>query len=250
MPNLVVHNISYLEEGYSIKDFNFEFESGKFYGIIAPAEEHISTFLKLISGIVEPKSGKIILDGKDLNVGTLYDLRPLRKKISFVFERGSLLANLNVRENLLLPYDYHYPEVEPSVKLEKIAEYFEYFQLSDTLLNLRPAFLREETMKLLGIIRALLTEPECLFLDMPFTDLEIKSKKKVIQKIINLRAIGKTTLIFYSNTDILYDRCDSCLVVHQGNILFSGLWDEIMMQDSPEIRKIVKDYFELGIDET
>lgn len=249
MSTLQVNQLKHTDDSFVLPEFSYTFESGKLYGILSSSDEQISVFLKLLAGIIEPQSGEVLLEDKNLNIGNLFDIRPLRKKISFIFERGSLLANLNIRENLLLPFDYHYPELEQSVKLEKIAEHFQYFQLSESILDLRPAAIREETTKLIVIIRALLTEPECLFLDMPFTDLEMRNKKRLIQKIIEMRAGGKTTQIFYSNTDILYDRCDDCLVVSKGKILFTGLWDEILLQDSPDIQKIIKDYFEIGLDE-
>ncbi|MCC6548538.1 MAG: ATP-binding cassette domain-containing protein [Ignavibacteriaceae bacterium] len=245
-----LENVSYNSDRYSVANLSMKFEPGKLYGILAPADEPVNEVLKLISGIVQPDKGTVLFDGIDMNVGTLYGLKDIRKKISYIFERGSLLANLSILENLLLPYDYHYSELSRTEKLNNIKQHFEYFQLAEAILEERPAYQRQQTSKLVVIIRALLTEPEFLILDMPFTDLELKSKKRLLRKITEMKKGRNTTQIYFSNSDILYDECDTCFVFENGRIVEIGTWDELILSDNIQTQKIIKDYFEIELDET
>lgn len=249
MARVSLENVYYKSDRYSVTGLNLQFEAGKLYGILAPADEPVNELLKLISGILQPDNGVVSFDSVDMNIGTLYGMRDIRKKISYIFERGSLLANLSILENLLLPYDYHYAEVSRQEKLKKITEYFEYFQLSETILDERPAVQRQQTAKLVVIIRALLTSPEFLVLDMPFTDLELKSKKRLLRKITEMKKNRSVTQIYYSNNDILYDECDSCIVFENGKIIETGTWDQLILSDNSQTQKIIKDYFEIELDE-
>lgn len=250
MASVSLENVYYTSDRYSVSGLNMHLEEGKLYGILAPADEPVNEILKLISGIVQPDKGMVIFDGIDMNIGTLYGLKDIRKKISYIFERGSLLANLTIAENLLLPYDYHYSELSREEKLENIKKYFEYFQLADSILDERPAYQRQQTSKLVVIIRALLTDPEFLVLDMPFTDLELKSKKRLLRKITEMKKSRNITQVYFSNSDILYDECDTCFVFENGQIVDTGTWDELLMSDNLLTQKIIKDYFEIELDET
>lgn len=244
-----LESVHYISDRYEVKDLSMQFEKGKLYGFLAPPDEPVNELLKLISGIVQPDEGAVRFNNTDMNLGTLYNLREIRKKISYIFERGSLLANLSILENLLLPYDYHYPDVSREEKMVNIRNYFSYFLLPESILEERPAVQRQQTSKLVIIIRALLTSPEFLVLDMPFTDLELKSKKRLLRKLAELKKGGNITQLYYSNSDILYDECDLCYVFENGKIIETGAWDELILSDNPQTQKIIKDYFEIELDE-
>ncbi|NUN07676.1 MAG: ATP-binding cassette domain-containing protein [Ignavibacteriaceae bacterium] len=241
---------------YSIDDrvfcdnIGYAFEKGMLYGILCQSEEEASIFLKILAGIYTPDSGTVTID--DLSVHTIDSriISQLKRKSAFVFERLGLISNLSIQENLLLPYNYVFPEIPLADKLSKIMEYFSYFSIPESLLRERPARLNAQYYKLIIIIRAYIIDPDIIIYDMPFTDLEVGAKKKLIEEITRIREKGETTQVFYSNNDILFDRADRGIILHKGNFVCEGPWEDLIMIEDELVRKIVTNYLSIGLNET
>ena len=244
-----IENLSFaLDDEKIITNFSHTFPVGKITGILAPVEERVSFLLKIISGIIEPQEGSALVDGVDLFNGTPDDIREVRKTLSFVFDRGGLLSNLSVLENLILPMDFYFPDMSHEEKLEKISWFFHYFSLNSKLLTERPAKLHPQISKMMLLIRAFLPDPKIILYDNPLGDLEQTFKKKIFAYISELKK-RKLTQVFVSTSDILFELSDDNLVFKSGDFVESGSWEELMFSESPITQKLIKEYLEVGINE-
>jgi ABC-type transporter Mla maintaining outer membrane lipid asymmetry ATPase subunit MlaF len=247
---ITVSNLSYsLDNEVLLDDFSYIFPDGSLTGILATVEERISFLLQIICGITEPSTGKVLIDGTDLLNGTPEKIRDVRRSLSFVFNRGGLISNLSILENLLLPLDYHFPEMGREAKLDLITRFLNQFSLQTSVLNERPAKLHPQIAKMLLLIRAFLPEPRIILYDNPLGDLEYSFRKKIFSYISTLQS-KNVTQIFVSTSDILLEIADIDLVFKSGKLIESGQWNELLFSQSPVTQRIIKEYLEVGINET
>ncbi len=244
-------NVTYKRENYLIADnISAEFPGNSLTGILGPVEDRVSYILKMIGGIIQPLKGDVIVGGENLYSNPAEEHLSIRKKIAFVFERGGIISNLNIRENLRLPLDYVRNDLSEEQKQELIAQYFDQFEIPLRVLEERPARLHRQLTKLILLIRAFIINPELILYDNPFVDLEIPFKKKILLHILKLKNTGKITQIFLANSDNLFEMSDNNFVFFGGKIIEQGTWSDLIQSSNVQTQKLIKEYLEIGINET
>ncbi|OIO23795.1 MAG: hypothetical protein COZ80_12180 [Ignavibacteria bacterium CG_4_8_14_3_um_filter_37_9] len=215
MQKLEANKVFYKKETQLLKDFSFSF-GGQLYGILSDQPEENSNVLKVLAGLIQPDKGKILLGGENVYTSFQKKERAVRKQIGFVFQHGGLLSNLNVLENLLVPYDFHFPEISLDRKKEKISGLMDFFGLPVKILTERPAKLTISTQKALLFIRTYLTEPKIIFYDDPFMNCSLEIKKSIFKLILKLKE-EKIIQIFSESVDVqLYELADMVILLQQG----------------------------------
>ncbi len=177
--------------------------------------------IKAIGGIRIPDSGNIYLGGYNVfdinnNVENI-----IKKRISYVFENGALISNLNIEQNLILTLDFHFPKESYDKKIRRIKAFLQDFEL-DIDINLRPYQLKIEQIKLLGFIRALLSEPDIIIYDEPFRYTDSNTKKLIIRKLNELKANLITQIIKTQFNEDFVRHCDLIYYIKAGKLVFSG----------------------------
>ncbi len=245
-----VNNLTHkVDSDLILNNFSYKFNNGQLTGILAPVEENMPELLRMMCGITEPQQGNIYIEKIDIFNDSPERIKNIRKKISFVFNRGGLISNLSILENLLLPLDFHFPDEDHTMKLDKIKAIFEHFGLNINLLSERPATLHPQFKKLMLIIRAFLPNPAIILYDNPLVDLELSFKKKIIGYLYKLQSNG-VTQIFVSTSDVLLELSDVNLVFKSGCLIESGKWEDLIMSNSIITKNIIREYLEVGINET
>ena len=244
-------NLSYQQENDAIlKNITYECAPNCTTGILAPVEEKTAILLKIIGGITQPTGGRVIINGIDLFNSDRETLESVRKKMAFVFERKAILSNLSIRENLLLPLNYHYPDVSIEEKMQKIHALFDHFGIHHEILSDRPARLHPQALKMMLLIRAFAMDPEIIIYDNPLTDLELTFKKTVAEYIKRLKTEKQVTQIFFSTSRMLFNDANDILIFSRGVLVEKGQTDLIMKSENPITKKIIQDYLEAGQYET
>lgn len=233
-----------------IKELSYVFPEKGIYGILAPVEDQLPNFLKIIAGILEPTSGDVLINGVNIHRGSESDIREIRRTMSYAFARGGILANLSILENLLLPMDFHFPEQERESKIVFIKSFFEKFKISERYLYERPAGLHPQIAKMILLIRAFILQPKILLYDNPLSDLELRYKKLVLLYIMELRKLPDVLQIFVSTSDSLFEISDNNIVFYEGALIQEGSWDELIMSGGSQTQQIIREYLEVGINET
>ena len=243
-----VQNLSFTIENENIlRKFSYEFPDNLITGVLAPVEEHISYLLKIICGISEPTEGTVLIGGIDLFNDAEDRITEIRKKIGFCFARGGLLSNLSILENILLPFDFHYPHMPVEQKKEKILAIFRMLDIHDEVLTHRPAKLHPQMYKMILLVRAFVLEPAIILYDNPFLELELHYRKLVYKYMHYLRDEKSTTQIFVSTSDILFEIADQILVFNHGYLVETGDWNELLVNGKETTHMLIKQYLEAGI---
>lgn len=162
----------------------------------------LSEFLKLISGVIHPDQGEVLLMDSNLMTCTEARYTELRKNISYAYQHGVMLSNLTIMENLLMPLNLHFPHLSKDDKIDFIQRFTEKAGLS-LLLSRRPVELQFTEKKLFGIIRSLIIEPACLILDEPFQHLEQEDKDLVQLLLDDYVRKGKQLIIGSRSSDVM-----------------------------------------------
>jgi len=153
-----------------------------------------TTILRLIGGLVRPRSGRIDVAGEDVGALSEADLYRVRDRLGMMFQGGALLNSLTVFDNLAFPLREHTTLAEPRIATE-VRSRLEEVGLPDVE-GLLPGQLSGGMLKRAALARAIVTRPEILLCDEPFSGLDPISVKRVeaLLRRIN-RRLGITMLI-------------------------------------------------------
>jgi len=168
-----------------LSDISIAVKKGEIVSLIGPNGAGKSTTLKVISGFLKPKSGKIIF--KDKDVTNLSPWQRSKLGIAYLFQGGSIFENLTVIENLKLSN-------------ENIETAFEIFPELEKYKKTRAGLLSGGLKQMLSISLILLKDPELLLLDEPSAGLSPALVEKLISKIKDInQKFNKTILLVEQN---------------------------------------------------
>lgn len=209
--------------------------------VLGPSGSGKTVLLKVVGGIIEPVSGHIFMDGTDLQSMTENEIKTVRRRISFVFQDGALLSNLTVKENLLLPVNFHFPEMTFTDKNNLINGFLRKYNI-EHILNKRPSEISTANRKIAAFIRAELTDPDVLLVDEPVANLDASSRKRILQDLLDSKKKGKTIVLVTQSEEVLKMLVDYMILFNSGNVLAAGLKSDVMNDQRPHVKKILDDY--------
>jgi len=211
-------NVSFQQNGEKrISDFSLTFPEGELTLILGPAGSGKSLLLKMIAGIVEPTHGHVFCDGGDVFSGSAEALKHLRSKVSYIFRSGGLISNLTVKENLLLPLNFHFPEVSDEIKHEIVYKQLNEFGIA-SVKEKRPADISRSICKLVGLIRAIIIEPKVMLYDEPFYDCDTKSQLLILHEIERCKKNKLTQIVMSQSAENLVNYADWVMVFEDGKV--------------------------------
>ena len=198
MALLELKNVSFYD-GFTqvIKDTSLSIEKGSVTALLGDSGGGKSTVLKLISGIVPPSSGKVFYNDKDFSKMNEKENQEFRKRSAFMFQNSALWANQSLYQNLELPLKIHFPDMPPGQLQDKIQDAAKLVEFTKPL-SLRPASLSAGEQKRIAFARALICEPEILFLDEPTESLNDTAADFFISILKDFCSRGNT-LIYVSH---------------------------------------------------
>ena len=169
----------------TLKNFSMEINNKDFVAIIGKTGTGKTTFLNLLLGLLEPTSGKILVDGKNI----LKNISAWRSKIGFVSQNTNLLDD-TVIKNIAYGVNQEDLSIIDVTKYLKLSQLSEFIKRDNSILNLR---IGESGMKISGgqrqrisICRALYKNPEILILDEPTSSLDGFTSKKIYETLVKL----------------------------------------------------------------
>lgn len=198
----------------------FQVMPGEFLGIMGSSGSGKSTLLNCIATVIQPSSGSIIMNGRQiqsLKGAALADYRG--KEIGYLFQNFELLDNLTGRENILLPLSLHgVPENESKKRLEQLASYLE---VKDVL-NKFPAQMSGGQKQRIAAARALILNPGMILADEPTGALDSKNAKALMEKLAGLNRDANATILMVTHDSNAASYCKRILFIQDG-IIFHEL---------------------------
>ena len=205
----------------AVRDVSFEVEKGEIFGIVGPNGAGKTTTLKMLTGLVRPESGTLLIDGQDVR-----DVRT-RRKLGYLPENPYFYEHLTIDE-LLRFYGQLYG-LERAVLRRRVPDLIERVGLlhaRDRKISKFSKGMRQRA----GLAQALIDDPELVILDEPQTGLDPFGRKDVRDLIFSLKEEGKTVLF---SSHILPDVeavCDRVVLINKGIVLDVGTLNELTGQ--------------------
>ena len=185
---------------FAVRNVNFTLNEGEFVNIIGRSGSGKSTFLNLLSGLLKPTEGKIFAKGKDMSDFSDREISKYRNEvIGFVPQSLGTLPNLNVLENVSLPY-YLFKRDESAY--EKAAMLLDLMGI----LHLKDDFAKNLSggeLKRVLIARSMINSPELLILDEPTSDLDKNTTMEIMDLLKKINSKGTALIIVTHELDIL-----------------------------------------------
>ncbi len=239
MINIKLENVTFIRNNRKIiDDVSLEFPSGKTSVIIGPSGCGKSTLLKIAAGLIPPTTGKVYVDGENLLTMNRKELLDFRKKSGFVFQDAALWANKSVYENMILPLQVHFPEMETDEKDQKIRSMLKAVGYTDSLL-LRPAQLSNGERKMVSLARALVISPILLYMDTPLTLVDPSVSAKMERLILDLHSSDYTVISNFANPSLTKRISDFTIVMKDGRVISTGTIKQISETGDREVSDTV-----------
>ena len=207
-----------------LKNINLKIKAGQFVGIVGQSGSGKSTLVKLLPRLYKPNSGRIKIDGYDIDKVELYSLR---RQIGIVPQEPLLFAG-TITENIALTD----PEASSDeiVRVSKIADAHDFvMQLQDgysTNVGERGAGLSGGQKQRLAIARTLLSNPKLLIMDEATSALDYETERRVCEGIRN--SAKGSTVFFITHRLSTVRNSDIIIMLHQGSIVEVGSHDQLM----------------------
>lgn len=185
---------------FAVKNVNFTLEEGDFVNIIGRSGSGKSTFLNLLSGLLKPTEGKILAKGKDMSDFSDREISKYRNEvIGFVPQSLGTLPNLNVLENVSLPYYLFKRDDSAYEKAAMLLDEMGILHLKDDF----PKNLSGGELKRVLIARSMINSPELLILDEPTSDLDKNTTMEIMDLLKKINSKGTALIIVTHELDIL-----------------------------------------------
>nr|WP_272507505.1 ABC transporter ATP-binding protein [Clostridium aestuarii] len=213
------------KEKPAVNKVDLELEKGKVIIFVGPSGCGKSTLLKMINRLYEPNSGEIFIDDKNIK-----EISPvqLRRSMGYVVQQTGLFPHMTVLENIsVVPQMLNW---EKNKILDRAKELLELVNLEpDTYLNRFPKEISGGQQQRVGIARAMAANPEILLMDEPFSAIDVITRVKLQNEIINLqRKSNKTIFIVTHDVDEALKLADIIVILKEGEIIQYGAPLEII----------------------
>jgi ABC-2 type transport system ATP-binding protein len=206
----------------AVAGIDFRVEAGEFVGYAGPNGAGKSTTVKMMSGVLVPTAGSVVVDG----LVPWRERRKLARRMGVVFgQRSQLWWDLPLADSLdLVRHLYRMPEAVWRRRLDELAG----------LLDLGPLLTQPVRTLSLGqrmraeLAAAVLPAPSILFLDEPTIGLDIEAKAAVRGFLRHLNTAERTTIILTTHDlDDISELCNRLIVIDHGRIVYDGTIDQL-----------------------
>lgn len=196
--------------------------------MIGPSGAGKSTFVRCINRLVEPTTGRVLLDDSELTGLDDDELRNARRDIGMVFQEYNLVERLTVMENVLsgrLGYVSNWAALRRNFPPEDVERAYELLDLVglDGMENKRVDELSGGQRQRVGIARAVVQEPKIVLADEPTSSLDPETSRDVMELLTDI-AVDRDVpvLINIHEVDLAEKYADRILGLHDGELVFDG----------------------------
>ena len=211
---------SYVKGKKSVDNLNLEIKDGEIFGFLGPNGAGKTTTIKMITGILNPDEGDILIDGKSIEKEPL----EAKKRFGFVPDSPDMFLKLRGIEYLnFLAEIYEIPVELKKERIEKLTKKFEIYNNLNEQIESYSHGMRQKIV----ICGALLSNPKNWILDDPMTGLDPKSSFDLKEMMREHSRNGNTVFFSTHVLEVAEKLCDRVGIINHGKLVFVGTLEEM-----------------------
>lgn len=227
------------ENKHILQGINLEVQKGQSLVIIGGSGTGKSVTLKCVLGLLQPDSGSIYVDGKELTSASNSDRKKALHKFGMLFQGAALFDSIKVWENVafgLIQGKGLNKKDAKEIAIEKLRR----VGLSPDVGELSPAELSGGMQKRVGLARAIATEPEIIFFDEPTTGLDPIMADVINDLIVEcVKDLGATTMTITHDMASARKIADRIAMLYKGQIIWEGNKDQIDTSGNEYVQQFI-----------
>lgn len=209
-------------ETQALQDVTFSVEEGEFFGIVGPSGSGKTTILSLVAGLLTPSSGRISFDGRE-------------KRTGYMLQRDHLFEWRTIEQNVLLGL-----EIEGRLNAEtknKASVLLEKYGLGE-FKRRHPSELSGGMRQRVALIRTLVTDPDILLLDEPFSALDFVTRLSVVNDVFGIiKDEKKTAMLVTHDISEAISMCDKIAMLTARPAVVKRIFDTGFSREMPIKRR-------------
>lgn len=213
MPALEVRNLrKSFGDVQAVKDISFSVEPKEFFGLLGPNGAGKTTTIRMITGVLRPDAGTVMIEGIDLMSSFL----DAKMKMGVIPEVGNIYPDLSARENIeLVGRFYGLSKVTREERTEKLLTDLGLKDRADDFARKFSKGMRQRV----SIACAMVHEPPILILDEPTEGLDVMSRRLIVDKVKEMNRNGATVILTTHNIEEANRLCNRVCIVNKGGIV-------------------------------
>ena len=206
----------------ALKDVSFAMGGGEILGLVGPNGAGKTTLFNTISGLVRPRTGKILFDEREIGRKPLH--ARARLGLGRTFQIPQPMHHLTVRENLTVAQVFGAGKADAA----RVDEILEVMELAEHAERNAATELALQELKRLEVAKALATNPKLLLLDEVLAGLESQAKRRFIAKLRELHErYGLAIVIVEHDIETISTLCSRAVVLNFGQMIADGTPAEV-----------------------
>lgn len=218
------------------QNLDLQVKQGEILSVVGGSGSGKSVLLRSIVGLHKPSAGQVILNGTDMSQISEEQKQQIEREMGVLFQKGALYSSLNVIENVMLPLKEFTELAEEDIRdlaMSKLA----LVGLSKSVANNTVQSLSGGMIKRVALARALVLEPQLLFLDEPTAGLDPVGANDFDELLLTIQqAMGLTVFLVTHDLDSLYKVSDRIAVLSDKKVLVVDTPERVARYDDPWIK--------------
>lgn len=209
----------------AVDGVSFNVQKGETVGLVGESGCGKTTLGRAILQLIQPSSGEILLNGKDITTIRSADMRNLRKDLQIVFQDpyGSLNPRITIGNAIMEPLKVHGLLATSKQRREKVIDLLEKVSLPTDYFNRYPHQFSGGQRQRICIARALALDPSFIIFDESVSALDVSVQAQVLNLLTDLKSTFGFTAIFISHDlSVVHYACNRILVMNKGKIIEEG----------------------------
>lgn len=230
---ITLENVSYkypYTEDFALEDLNYQFEKGKFYGIIGANGSGKTTFCNLLRGMIPhffngDLSGDVLIEGKDVRS---WDSNLLSTKIGYIFQNPFTQIS-GIKETVFeeIALGLENLGVEKEELIDRVVEVVKLLKL-EKLIKKNPNNLSGGQKQRVAFASIIAMNNDILVIDEPTSQLDPESTAEIFKFINLLKEQGKTIFLVEHKVDLIAEYADEIIVLNNGKIALSSSTTDVL----------------------
>ncbi len=206
--------------------------------VLGPSGEGKSVLMKLLTGLLSPDAGEVLVDGKRIDNLDERELLTLRRRMGMMFQNGALFDSMTVGQNVAFPLRMNEVADEEEI-YQRVEESLEIVRLSGQG-DKMPSDLSGGMRKRVALARAVVSRPHCIFYDEPHAGLDPVTADKIDRLIKRLEGEhGITNIVVTHEMRSVFRIADRVLFIKGGVVYWEGTAAELQSVDDPFLRDFI-----------